>query len=52
MVRGSFAAAAGTILVLHDTTEFSITRNTPDAVGYLSYVKGRLTGRVNPAAPP
>jgi hypothetical protein len=29
------------ILVLHDTTEFSFTRNTPDALGYLSYVKGR-----------
>jgi hypothetical protein len=38
---GRFAAAAGTVLVLHDTTEFSFTRNTPDGVGYLSYVKGR-----------
>jgi len=36
-----FAATAGTVLVLHDTTEFSFTRNTPDGVGYLSYVKGR-----------
>lgn len=36
-----FAAATGTVLVLHDTTEFSFTRNTPDGVGYLSYVKGR-----------
>jgi len=36
-----FAAAPGTVLVLHDTTEFSFTRNTPDGVGYLSYVKGR-----------
>lgn len=36
-----FAATPGTILVLHDTTEFSFTRNTPDGVGYLSYVKGR-----------
>jgi hypothetical protein len=27
--------------VLHDTTEFSFTRNTPDGAGYLSYVKGR-----------
>jgi Transposase DNA-binding len=36
-----FAATTGTILVLHDTTEFSFTRNTPDALGYLSYVKGR-----------
>ncbi len=36
-----FAATTGTVLVLHDTTEFSFTRNTPDGVGYLSYVKGR-----------
>lgn len=36
-----FVAAPGTVLVLHDTTEFSFTRNTPDGVGYLSYVKGR-----------
>jgi hypothetical protein len=36
-----FAAVPGTVLVLHDTTEFSFTRNTPDGVGYLSYVKGR-----------
>src|SRR3954454_23751580 len=28
-----FAATTGTILVLHDTTEFSFTRNTPDALG-------------------
>ena len=36
-----FAAVPGTALVLHDTTEFSFTRNTPDGVGHLSYVKGR-----------
>ncbi len=36
-----FAAVPGTVLVLHDTTEFSFTRNSPDGVGYLSYVKGR-----------
>ena len=36
-----FAATAGTVLVLHDTTEFRFTRNTPDGVGFLSYVKGR-----------
>ena len=36
-----FAATTGTILVLHDTTEFSFTRDTPDGVGQLSYVKGR-----------
>ncbi len=35
------AAATGTVLVLHDTTEFRFTRNTPGGVGYLSYVKGR-----------
>jgi hypothetical protein len=38
---GRSAATPGTVLVLHDTTEFSFTRNTPDGVGYLSYVKGR-----------
>lgn len=36
-----FAVTTGTVLVLHDTTEFSFARNTPDGVGYLSYVKGR-----------
>lgn len=36
-----FAATTGTVLVLHDTTEFSFTRATPDTVGFLSYVKGR-----------
>jgi hypothetical protein len=36
-----FAAAPGAVLVLHDTTGFSFARNTPDGVGYLSYVKGR-----------
>jgi len=36
-----FAATTGTVLVLHDTTEFSFPRNTPGGVGYLSYVKGR-----------
>lgn len=39
-----FATAPGSkVLVLHDTTEFSFTRNTPDGVGWLSYVKGRHT---------
>ncbi len=33
--------AAGTVLVLHDTTGFSFARDTPDGVGDLSYVKGR-----------
>ena len=36
-----FAATVGTVLVLHDTTEFSFTRDTPDGVGQLSFVKGR-----------
>src|SRR5262249_28155878 len=36
-----FAATAGVALVLHDTTEFSFTRDTPDGVGALSFVKGR-----------
>ena len=36
-----FAATAGTVLVLHDTTEFSFTRDTPGAIGQLSFVKGR-----------
>ena len=36
-----FAATSGTALVLHDTTEFSFTRDTAHGVGYLSYVKGR-----------
>lgn len=50
ILAGHFAATAercsattGPVLVLHDTTEFSFTQNTPDAVGYLSYVKGRHT---------
>jgi hypothetical protein len=36
-----FAATPGTILVLHDTTEFSFTRDTPEGIGRLSFVKGR-----------
>jgi hypothetical protein len=36
-----FAAAAGPILVLHDTTEFSFQRYTPDGIGSLSLIKGR-----------
>jgi hypothetical protein len=36
-----FSATTGTVLVLHDTTEFSFTRDTPDGVGQLSFVKGR-----------
>ncbi|MFZ5610313.1 MAG: IS4 family transposase [Pseudomonadota bacterium] len=31
--RGRFSAASGTILVLHDTTEFSYRREKPEAIG-------------------
>jgi Transposase DNA-binding/Transposase DDE domain len=48
ILAGHFAATAarvaatpGTILVLHDTTEFSFTRDTPEGIGPLSFVKGR-----------
>lgn len=48
ILAGHFAATAdrcstttGIVSVLHDTTAFRFTRNTPDGVGYLSYVKGR-----------
>src|SRR3954465_6303600 len=34
-----FAATAGTVLVLHDTTEFSFQRDTPDGVGRLCRVR-------------
>ena len=33
-----FAATPGTALVLHDTTEFSFTRDTPEGIGQLSFV--------------
>jgi Transposase DNA-binding/Transposase DDE domain len=36
-----FAATAGPILVLHDTTEFSFQRNNPEAIGQLSLLKTR-----------
>ncbi len=36
-----FVTTTGTVLVLHDTTEFSFSRDTPDGVGQLSFVKGR-----------
>jgi hypothetical protein len=36
-----FAATSGTVLVLHDTTEFCFTRDTPEGIGQLSFVKGR-----------
>src|SRR6516162_8169022 len=39
--RARFAATSGTILVLHDTTEFSFTRDNPEAIGQLSLLKTR-----------
>src|SRR3954453_6494865 len=36
-----FAATSGPILVLHDTTEFSFTRDNPEAIGQLSLLKTR-----------
>lgn len=35
------AQAPGPLLVLHDTTEFSFQRSTPDGIGSLSLIKGR-----------
>jgi hypothetical protein len=35
-----FDATTGTILVLHDTTEFSFQRDMPEAIGRLTFVKG------------
>jgi hypothetical protein len=37
--RARFAAATGPILVLHDTTEFSFTRDNPEAIGRISTLK-------------
>ena len=37
--RARFAATAGPILVLHDTTEFSFQRDNPEAIGQLSLLK-------------
>jgi hypothetical protein len=39
--KARFAATAGRVLVLHDTTEFSFTRDDPEAVGQLSLLKTR-----------
>lgn len=39
--RARFAATAGPILVLHDTTEFSFRRDSPEAIGQLSLLKTR-----------
>jgi hypothetical protein len=38
-----FAATLGTVLVLHDTTEFTFQRGTPDEVGRLCCVRARRT---------
>jgi hypothetical protein len=39
--RARFAATAGPVLVLHDTSEFSFQRDAPDGIGTLSLIKGR-----------
>jgi hypothetical protein len=39
--KARFAATAGPVLVLHDTTEFSFTRDNPEAIGQLSLLKTR-----------
>src|SRR5947209_11228560 len=36
-----FAATAGTVLVLHDTTEFSFQRGTPELLGQLARIRDR-----------
>jgi hypothetical protein len=36
-----FAATPGTVLVLHDTTEFSFRRDAPEEVGYLGRTRAR-----------
>jgi hypothetical protein len=41
--RARFAATAGPILILHDTSEFSFRRERPEAIGRLSLLKGRHT---------
>jgi len=39
--KARFAANAGLTLILHDTTEFSFTRDNPEAIGQISIIKGR-----------
>ena len=39
--KARFAATAGPILVLHDTTEFSFRRDNPEAIGQLTLLKTR-----------
>src|SRR4051795_5495255 len=37
--RARFDATAGPVLVLHDTTEFSFTRDNPEVIGQLTLLK-------------
>jgi Transposase DNA-binding/Transposase DDE domain len=39
--KARFAETTGTTLILHDTTEFSFTRDHPEAIGQISIIKGR-----------
>ena len=39
--KARFATTAGPILVLHDTTEFSLHRDNPEAIGQLALLKTR-----------
>ena len=39
--KARFAATSGPILVLHDTSEFSFTRDNPEAIGQLTLLKTR-----------
>ena len=39
--KARFASTTGPALVLHDTTEFSFTRDNPEAIGQISIIKGR-----------
>jgi hypothetical protein len=39
--KARFAGITGPTLVLHDTTEFSFTRDHPEAIGRISIIKGR-----------
>ncbi len=39
--KARFAETTGPALILHDTTEFSFTRDNPEAIGQISIIKGR-----------
>ena len=39
--KARFAGTTGPTLVLHDTTEFSFTRDNPEAIGRISIIKGQ-----------